>query len=151
MTRRAEEPEDCSERAVESRKHVLAVQGIGFGKQRLGAVGAVDTRQPALGVDHPREPCARFEPVAYFSEHLARPVIGRDDFHNQVGGHLRKAGRSGIREAFPANETNVRRSYGIGGPEQCETGLSGDKLSAPRTPTCVPSRTVRFMVTRQWL
>src|SRR5258708_10574822 len=54
-----------------------------------------------------------FEPVANFGERLARPIIGREDFNNQIRGHLRKAGGSGIREAFPANETNVRRSYGI--------------------------------------
>jgi len=68
--------QDCPERAYEARQYIFSFQCVVLSERGPAAVGAVDARAAAFGIDDPDQACAGFQPVANFGEGFAGAVVG---------------------------------------------------------------------------
>src|SRR2546430_3672847 len=102
--------ENVAERTAKPRQQVLAVQLAVRLHGRDRSVRPVDARIPALLVEDPHDPHARAQPLTYLLQHLAGPVVGRDDLRYQVGRELGVTFVWDVREPLARHEGDVRRS-----------------------------------------
>src|SRR5206468_7850565 len=78
--------QDGYEGTAEPRQHVLALERALRRYDGLAAVVAIDSRNPALRIEHPHEPSPGGEPIGDFGEHVAGTVSRRQNFDGQVRG-----------------------------------------------------------------
>lgn len=112
---------------AEARKNVLTIKRIQLVQQHDGSVRPMDAPRSSLWIDHPNEACSGAKPVGNLLQHLARSVVGRQNFDRQVGRETGITARQRIGNPFVSYERHVRRSNRIGIGRQHESCFRGEE------------------------
>jgi hypothetical protein len=111
---------DRAERVLEPGQNVFASQRIRLVEDGFGSVGATQARDHANGIHDPHDASSTSQPVANLREHLAGPIIRRQNLHDETRHKLGKSTRRRVWQTRCADERDVWSAHGVRVPTEGE-------------------------------